>query len=46
MELVGSLRQRLSASTPAKFECGLCTASFDYRPPNCPACGSTEIRET
>ncbi|MFC3478454.1 hypothetical protein [Halobacterium litoreum] len=45
MSVVESLRRRLASATPVRYECGLCTATYDYEPPNCPACGSVEIRE-
>ncbi|MFB6269246.1 MAG: hypothetical protein ABEH83_04835 [Halobacterium sp.] len=45
MDVVQRLRERLTNSAEREFECGLCTARYERRRPNCPACGSTDIRE-
>jgi hypothetical protein len=44
MPLAERLR-RLAPSTPAEYECRLCTATYDREPPNCPTCGGTDFRE-
>jgi predicted Zn-ribbon and HTH transcriptional regulator len=45
MRVVERLRDQLGTDPVEQFECGLCTARYERRRSNCPACGSTEIRE-
>jgi rubrerythrin len=45
MRFLERLRQRLTTESATRFVCGVCTAEYERRRPNCPACGSTDIRE-
>ncbi|WP_336034706.1 hypothetical protein [Halobacterium yunchengense] len=45
MPVVERLRERFRDAGPPQVECGLCAARYERRPPNCPACGSTEFRD-
>ncbi|MXR20144.1 hypothetical protein [Halobacterium bonnevillei] len=45
MRSLDRLLRRLTTDSTTTFVCGVCTAEYERRRPNCPACGSTDIRE-